>query len=142
MMALLNRIADCVDFLELKLFTPSTHLTPPKKTTKETMKDPYHTPPPPFQPVAPSPPLNTWITVPPNRKSLGKRKNMKITKPSGTTASTGPGPTNLPFHLEVTIIPKKETQTGKEGCRDPLVIMQQMYVSLRAVGSLLTLLSG
>jgi hypothetical protein len=142
MMALLNCIADHMDFLELKLSMPSTCPTPPKKMAKETTKDPLHTPPPPSQPIVPSPPLNTWMTVPPNGKPLGKGKNMKITKPSGTTTSTGPGPTNVPFHLEVTIIPQKVTQTGKEGCRDPLVITQQMHASLRAVGSLLTLLSG
>jgi hypothetical protein len=143
-MALLNCIADRVDVLELKLSTPSTHPTPPKKTTKETTKDPLCTPTPPSQPVAPapSPPLNAWITVPPNGKSSGKKKNTKTTKLSGATTSTGPGPTDPPSHLEVTIIPKKEMQTGKEGRRDPLVITQQMCASLRAAGSPLTLLSG
>jgi hypothetical protein len=45
-------------------------------------------------------------------------------------------------HSEVTIIPRKEVQPRKEGCRDPLVIMQQMCMSLRATKSQLTLLSG
>jgi hypothetical protein len=85
-----------------------------KVTPKDTACSPTLLP----QTMGLAPPQNVWTTVSTNwkPKGKGKEKTSRDTKPPGSAVLNGPSLIATSPYSEVTIVPRKEGQTGKEGC--------------------------